>query len=517
MARRRSWSHRPRNAPQRRGTSAFLHTRFPGPAVNGYTATILSPPNGSTQRTLSPSILVLPTAADGLPLDIQIEWRQEIPRKNIVGVWIPDPVMVSEALAVPSGVGTLLTTPNPLPQYSSWYYRARAGSKALNKWSDWTGANRWIDLTPILGSVAGYMEMNVGVNSNARRTALAYLDMNVGVLPTGTVLRTTRYAEMNVGVLPRWKQTTSYLDLNVYPPTSAHRMASYADMDVTTDRPIPHIWWIRPEQGREGYVFHIFGHGFGAFENQYDGTVLIGNLMCQVTRWVRVPRAVLPSTVHAVGTRAVSVSPGTVTPGRYIYNAQDSATLQVGDTIEFDQKWDTTGGVALPVYATFYSGANNPGSSVGNTLTDTNGVSWTGEPAGAGNGEWVHRKFVIPASGNGSVWAGRSISSFGIMWFGTGLGALGMSIRSFVVRAANGDLKVWATNDDKHLGSMDSNYISVNGSALISAEAVQVSDTIIHGQGLDPDVITPEHGWITVVVPPGAVSAMVKVVLEGGA
>jgi hypothetical protein len=87
-------------------------------------------------------------------------------------------------------------------------------------------------------------------------------------------------------------------------------------------------------------------------------------------------------------------------------------------------------------------------------------------------------------------------------------------VRSFVLRSGSGAPKLWVTGDD-HISTPPLAYTSYASSVLASASYQREDDMIVHGQGLDPDVITTEHGWITVIVPSGAVSAMVKVVLEG--
>lgn len=520
MAPRRP-SRPPRSPRPRRGTSAYNYTIKPLPPENGYSVSILSPVNGATLETKRPTIKVSVSSILGDPVDVQVEWRTQMPylwpsNPNPYNPehWRPyPPTQASEYLSVASGSTLDIQPPNDLTN-TSWYYRVRAGNKTLNVWTQYTPAARFLNVIPVLGSTSAYLDWNVGVINDDTINATAYMDFNVG-LGTFDNQDGVGYLDFNVGVIPEWEAVAGYLDMNVYPPVVYQDGARYLDMNVTATRPNPTIWWIRPEQGREGYVFHIYGHGFGSFKNLYDGQVYLGTLICQVTRWVLVPRQILLSEVRASGTRS-SAPPSAQNPPRMTYNNVDTVVLAAGDTIEFDQRWDTSGGVALSIVPGMWYSNVNP-AVAGWVLNDVNGVPWAGAPAGLGTGAWVHRKFTIPPSGTGSNWVNAPASNFGMMWLGSGANLEGGAIRSFVIKNSAGDVKLWATNDDKHLGAtVPIGYTSIGGSALASTENIQESDRIVHGQGLDPDEITVEHGWITVVVPNGAVSAMVKVVLEGG-
>ncbi len=72
--------------------------------------------------------------------------------------------------------------------------------------------------------------------------------------------------------------------------------------------------------------------------------------------------------------------------------------------------------------------------------------------------------------------------------------------------------KMWIMGDDRN-STPPLTYLA-NGGQLQYATFEQEGFEIVQGQGLDPDIITPEYGWIVAVVPSGAVSSMVKVVLE---
>jgi len=107
------------------------------------------------------------------------------------------------------------------------------------------------------------------------------------------------YSDINIGV--RFEEVTSFLnysDVNVGVPLTLSRIAyQYSDVNVDTTSPKPHIWWIRPDFGREGYLFNIYGHGFGLFQGQYGGIVKLGDYVCPVIRWERVAAVAPPNLI----------------------------------------------------------------------------------------------------------------------------------------------------------------------------------------------------------------------------
>lgn len=505
MARRINTPSSPRRAVPRRGSSSFLRGRPPLP-VNGYLIEIISPAQGYIAHTLTPIITVRGTSDTAAPVDIQVEWRLVAPVRTSPGAntWIPAPTQTNELLDIPSGSNLSVQPPGPL-SYKEWYYRARAGDKDANIWSDWTASARYLEVAPVIGSVTKYIDLNVGV-THVTPGAVAYMELNVGVGPFDQAQPFAFwYSDLNVGVRLDQILAAAYSDLNVYIPTGSYATANYADMNVTSERPTPHIWWIRPEQGREGYLFNIFGHGFGSVQGQYDGLVYLGGLLCPVIRWTLVSPESRDTVVRAAGTQATGTTSNNMP--RVALNGS-TVTLAAGDYIEYDLYQETATNAVLP---TAYLSVVNQflGSNTGSLINDTDGVPWATAPAAALEA-WHHRRFNVP-----SGWVGRTLSLFSLGWYGAG-GQTQMtaSVRSFVIRAADGTPKLWVMGDDK-LSTPSLVYTPYQGSVLTSATYAREGDTIIHGQGLDPDVITPEHGWITVIVPQGAVSAMVKVVLEG--
>jgi hypothetical protein len=286
--------------PYRRGGSSYSHARLWNRPTNGFAASIVAPLTAFVSRSNTPVFTV--RAFSEYPqqnLDIQVEFRRQ--RAYQVSSIPPNPPLPSDPwLPVPTydfliedvqpGSVRSFQAPEPLKNFT-WWYRVRAGRASLNIWSDWS-PQRYIDILPPIGFTTSYVDMNVGVINERTPRATAYVEMNVGIDYPDEPLQIA-YTEMNVGVPKQWRELSAYFDMNVFPKIErTRRQAFYADMNVVDGRPTPQIWWIRPQQGREGYVFNIYGQGFGDFQGEFDGIVKLGNYVCQVSRWETVPEDV---------------------------------------------------------------------------------------------------------------------------------------------------------------------------------------------------------------------------------
>lgn len=499
-----------RARPPRRGRSVHERALIPAPPVNGFNlVTLVGIVSGQTFRTTLPTIQFRASSTLGGPVDVQIEWRTTMPVVSPSGTTTPDATYTQVLTGLGSGTLQSVQPPTPL-SLRSWWYRFRAGSSTSGTWGAWTDPSRYLNVQASVGSVTSYVELNVGVlNASPVRGATAYTDMNVGS-NFDSANSVVSYSDLNVGLLPGWKLTSLYADFNISPRFGTPQFATYADLNVdSTLRPDPVIWWIRPEQGREGYAFNIYGHGFGDYENEYDGTVRLGDLICSVARWERVPAVPRPSTVTVSGTPRTSSS---TTNLPYVLLDSSSYVVQAGDVIEFDMRWDLPGASRLDIFPYFtVSGiVMGYGSAL---LNDTDGNAWVSDQPGA-YGTWKHRKFVVPS---GHFLVGKTLSNFGVAWYGFQSSAPVRTgaVRSFVIRNSDGVVQKWITGDDQTATSKPVMTYVANTGVLTSSDYAQEGHVISHGQALDPDVITPEHGWIVAIVPTGAVSSMVSVTLEG--
>lgn len=505
MARRQSPQQRPRR-PVRRRAALVQHAPIPAPFINGYAIQVTGPYNGYTAHTKRPTITVVPTSKLGTPMDVQVEWRTGTAYQQTVGgPWLPNPLYITTVSGAASGVSIGVTPPADLGNFS-WYYRVRSGSSSANLWSGWS-AQYYLNEQPVLGSTAHYIDANVGIAPATARGDSQYVEMNIGVA-AATSRNSTLPVELNIGVALKAFKPALYSDMNIGPQAGRYKPTVYTDINVVSGQPTPHIWWIRPEQGKEGYVFNIYGHGFGQYQGQYNGQVKLGNLVCAVANWSVVPAPIRPGVVRASGTpRAASTY---VTPP-YLTMKASSITLAVGDTIEFDVMWEATKNIGI--HPTFFDASNSTFMGGTLSLNDSTGTPWVADLPGAYN-QWLHRKFTVPA---GYILANRPINKFGLAWFSVDplqpqqIG----SVRSFVIKDANGNVKMWVTGEDGTTVSQTYTSIDAGNGVLSSSTFSQPNFSIVHGQSLTPDTITTEYGWIVAVVPPGAVSAGVEVLLGG--
>lgn len=304
----------PRRQPPQRGSVVHRRAIAQIPLTNGYSAQFIAPANGINTRDLRPSLSIFVRSLLGSPVDVQVEWRRDAPAVQVgdpiieSSPWEPSPVYLQTVEDVPSD-STLVIEPPADLAYRTWYYRARAGNTTTSTWSRWT-PQFFLDVRPVLGSVAGYIDANIGVENVANPPVVAYLEMNIGVADIDNPVL-TQYAPLNVGVELVPKIEAAYLDLNIYPPTGAYSPAAYLDINTLEGlTPQPHIWWIRPEQGREGFVFNIYGHGFGAFPGEFDGLVKLGDFTCQIASWQIMEAGSPPYEII----RGAGLEPDTITP-----------------------------------------------------------------------------------------------------------------------------------------------------------------------------------------------------------
>ncbi len=495
--------------PARRGGAVFRRALRKPPLVNGFGIEFVSPVNGYHSRDRRPDLLVIGHSLLGTPVDIEVEWRtQKAFRSTPLDPWLPAPTYVSSFPGAVAETPQIIEPPVDLT-FTTWWYRGRVGNSSTGTWSDWS-SQYYLDVYPILGSTAEYVDINIGIEQPSTIDVLAaYLDMNVGI-ETTSLLPLVRYLDLNVGVESKLKLAAEYMNLNVYPPTGTYQAAVYTDLNMVTDEtPVPHIWWIRPEQGKEGYVFNIYGHGFGAFQNEYNGEVRLGNLVCSISRWEIVPPGLVASTVKVSGRPRSGAS---TTDQPYVLLNSGSRVVSAGDIIEYDMMWEVPSNSRLDIFPSFDISSTTTDMGYGSALlNDINGSAWISDQPAA-YGAWHHRRFIIPSD---HFLVGKTISNFNVKWYGSDVSQpiRTGSIRSFVIRQSDETPVLWVTGDDNQSAPVMT-YVANTG-ALDYTEFDQDGYVIEHGMALDPDLITPEHGWIVAIVPSGAVSSMVRVVVEG--
>lgn len=393
-----------------------------------------------------------------------------------------------------------------------------------------------------------YSDLNVGVeNVSPINRAVAYTDFNIG-LEEFDERDGVAYSSFNVGLEVRPHVAVEYSDVNIYPAPGRYKRGAYVDFNVDpTATPVPHIWFVRPQQGKEGLIFNIIGQGFGTTKPEFDGKVMLGDLECTVTQWTTVPPG--EGTAFRIAGYWPTPTSTLVTPtgaywatARALYNPghaggespdpSNVVTFAAGDTIEFEQTWiDTTALYGEQAIIPWFQKVNNAMTSViswnsGVRMTDlVDQYGTTFNEALYFPGMTRFRKFDVPA---GLV--GVKAANWGGALVGTGTTGRPDRVtefQKFVIRDAAGVAKFWVTCDD---GAPESHrWGSASG---VSGWPIGWSNIGVVGDDNDPwnfvGLVTPSnseayidwdstsvaHEHIIAIVPDGAESGMVKVVLE---
>ena len=136
-----------------------------------------------------------------------------------------------------------------------YFWRARSGDGTL--WGAWT-PTMTLTIQVDSGKAFQYATVNVGVTLISDPDAHRATTVNVGVMDT------------------RQEEWPAYLFANVgVQVTLTDEWPAYLYAYVTSDPPMPHLWFLRPPSGREGDGVEVVGWGFGDTPEQYSAGVEI--------------------------------------------------------------------------------------------------------------------------------------------------------------------------------------------------------------------------------------------------
>lgn len=231
------------HTPAYTNTSTAVGAPVASPHVTIYLAFLETPDPGNIYPSLTFATQVRGESDDASALNLQVQASY-------------DPFFTSPLAYTLTGQnsGDLVSiTVGPFTDDTVIYLRVRSGVAPL--WSSWTPYIA-VSVNTALGGGLAYIYENVGVLLILEKEGAAYIYENVGpnYLPT--------------------KKGIAYL----------------YEGDVNSNPPKPQIWAISPTQGRPADGIKIYGHGFGATQGTYSGTVemYIGVVWeaCSVTSWV---------------------------------------------------------------------------------------------------------------------------------------------------------------------------------------------------------------------------------------
>lgn len=154
-----------------------------------------------------------------------------------------------------------------LTNATRYYWRVRAQSP-YGDWMAWsTVRSFWVLPAGAIATMG--VPANIGPDTGAGKDGAEVLHFNVGPPDKNDG---PGYVFVNVGPIDK-NDAGAVIGFNVG-PSDKNDGAGAVLYDVTTNPPIPHIWWLEPESGREGDGFLLVGYGFGGTQAEFAGAVM---------------------------------------------------------------------------------------------------------------------------------------------------------------------------------------------------------------------------------------------------
>lgn len=222
-----------------------------GSAIRGgsYSIVHVGPVNGNAIPMLSATLTVTVSHTIGWLADVEFQASRDQTFATVD--W------TTNQLEKPDGnVSALITG---MVDDSRYYWRARVKeSGAQGVWGAWTTPWEMIIDTGA-GRAFGYVETNFGTSISQQSAEVSYVYSNIGWLPVPDS-EAMGYLYENVSVIYFVEG-----DWSAYVESG----------DVSTNTPIPHIWFLKPRSGRPGAGIRIFGFGFGDLQTTFDAVIEI--------------------------------------------------------------------------------------------------------------------------------------------------------------------------------------------------------------------------------------------------
>jgi len=213
---------------------------MPAPSV---TLTVPEP-NNYPDTITRPQTRVTWSGATGPTVDVLHEWDTD----NLFGSPIQD-LNAGVAVGAGSDVGT---PPSDLgPAGTTWYYRVTVTDNADSA-ATTSGTETLTFIDPDEQRRYLHHLANVGVSFTPTDVTTPGPDDDA-FAPDGDIIEFRRYL---------------------------HHLAN-----ITTDTPTPHIWYVFPSFGREGWEFRIIGYGFGDTQGTYTGSATLDGLGLSILTW----------------------------------------------------------------------------------------------------------------------------------------------------------------------------------------------------------------------------------------
>lgn len=270
--------------------------------ASAYGVAIVQPAEGVRQPSTGVWLLLHVDSTGALATDVHVQ----VSASPTFGTTVHDSVLTGRA----DGAHHLLVT--GLADQTTYYARVRAAEAGTTGWGAWTPTRTFVVDTKV-GRAIQYVDVNVGAEvGRGQPQAVQTVDLNVGYRRRPDD-RGTQYVDLNVGS-PRilTRHGVHYVDLS----------------EVSTNQPIPRIWFLLPSRGGPGDGIDIYGWGFGELQATFDGRAEYWDPMVRewiplpVTSWVVYPAG--PDAYTA--DRRISAFDGIVTPQHQVVGITIPAT-----------------------------------------------------------------------------------------------------------------------------------------------------------------------------------------------
>lgn len=206
----------------------------------------LSPADGDVTSSLAVPLSFAVDNTSGANSDVQVQVATDAAFASVVA---------STTLTNQTN-GTKNYQPTGLSASVRYYWRARAADTGTTGWGPWSTV--WSFIVNVdSGRAFGYSYENVGGTPTPYAGGIEYVTANYGILTT-LYAGVIEYVMENVG-----HEITTDFDAVEY----------VYEGDVSTNTPIPHIWFLLPGAGRPGDGVDIVGLGFGDLQTTYSGIV----------------------------------------------------------------------------------------------------------------------------------------------------------------------------------------------------------------------------------------------------
>ncbi len=248
-----------------------------------------------TVTMVAPPPLTYPAGVDGIVRpEAVIRWTGGVGPFDVLHEWDTTntfPAPITDANAGVTSPDTGVPPADMGPAGTDWFYRVRVtdtsdATSTLSAvqtltWFDQIDARRYL-----------YLLANLGVGFDPIDTpAGGWGPAPANDFPDGRARDFRRYlyllANLGVGFDPTDTPAGGWGSAGAPGDglTRDFRRYLYLLGFVTTDTPTPHIWYVFPSFGREGWEFRIVGYGFGDTQGALTGTATLNGLAVGVISW----------------------------------------------------------------------------------------------------------------------------------------------------------------------------------------------------------------------------------------